>query len=448
MKKREFLAMGGALPLMVAGCGGSGSGTAQMRLVNASIGYPTLGLVVNTTQATNSDVAFGGASPFAGVPAGSVTTTLTTTTAGVVSDLLSTTRTLSGGSRYSLVGYGYTTAPKSVLIVENQEAPDAGYASFNVLNTSSDVGAIDVYLSPTTTLTTAPIATAINGVSQSVFSQITAGTYVLTVVGTGTGRNPQPDIRLQVSGIVLADQQIATLILSPGMSGVLANGILLTQGESGEAQPLLNTSARVRAVAATGNTGLVGVLDSNGQIILSPTTSPAISPYFKVPAGKALTVQVDQDPPQTTELPQAGGDYTLLVYRQGGQDASPGTPANKLILDDNRLPLTVTGCKVRLINAVYDADPNFPLPLTLSVNGQTVVANLGAAQASDYLEVTALSQSAISVTSNFTSIPIQEPTITLSPGSIYTELVVGEGSPASPPESLAAITDKFFSGRI
>src|SRR5262245_4086484 len=126
MKKREFLAMGGALPRMVAGCGGEGGGTAQVRLVNAGIGNPNLGLVVNTTQATNSDVAYGSASPFAGVPAGSVTTTLTTTTAGVVSDLLSTTRTLSGGSRYSLVGYGYTTAPKSVLIVENQEAPDAG----------------------------------------------------------------------------------------------------------------------------------------------------------------------------------------------------------------------------------------------------------------------------------------------------------------------------------
>jgi hypothetical protein len=445
MKKREFLAMGGALPLMVAGCGGSGSGTAQMRLVNASIGYPNLGLVVETTQATNADVAYGSASPFAGVPAGSVTTTLTTTTAGVVTDLLSTTRTLSGGARYSLVGYGYTTAPKSVVIVENQQAPDAGNAAFNVLNTSIDVGPIDVYLSPTKELTTAPIAASINGVSQSVFSQITAGTYVLTVVGAGTGRNPAPDIRLQVEGIALADQQIATLILSPGASGVLANGVLLTQGESGQAQALLNANARVRAVAATGNSGTVGVIDQEGNVILNPAVSPAISPYFQVPAGAAPNVAVDGVVLENAGTLVAGNDYTLLVYREG---AAPGTPANKLIIDDNRLPLTVTGCKVRLINAVYDSDLSNPLPLTLAVNGQTVVANLPAASASAYLEVTALQQSAISVTSNFTSITLQEPTITLSAGSIYTELVVGEGNPASPPESLAGITDKFFSGRI
>ena len=37
MNKREFLAMGGAVPLMLAGCGGSGTGSAPVRLVNASV---------------------------------------------------------------------------------------------------------------------------------------------------------------------------------------------------------------------------------------------------------------------------------------------------------------------------------------------------------------------------------------------------------------------------
>jgi hypothetical protein len=444
MKKREFLAMGGALPLMVAGCGGSGSGTAQMRLVNASIGYPNLGLVVNTTQATTSDVAYGSSSPFAGVPAGSVNTTLTTTTAGVVSDLLVTTRTLSGGQHYSLVGYGYPTSPKSVLIVENQTAPTTGNAAFNVLNTSIDVGAVDVYLSPTADLTTAPIATSINGVSQSVFSQITAGTYVLTIVGTGSVGRGAPDYRLVVPGVVLTAGQICTLIISPGASGVLANGILLTHGESGGATAMTNTLSRVRAVAATGNTGTVAVIGQDGTVILSPTVSPAISPYFSVTAGAlAPNVSVDGVELANAGALTAGVDYTLLVYRN-----VDGTPGNTLIVDDNRLPLTSTGCKVRLLNAVYDPNPAFPLPLTLAVNGLTVAANIPAASASSYLEVTALSQSVISVTSNFTNIPLQTPTITLSPGSIYTELVVGQGDPSAPPTSLASITDKFFSGRI
>jgi len=419
MKKREFLAMGGALPLMVAGCSGSSAGTAQMRLVNASIGYPNLGLVVETTQATSSDVPFGGASAFAGVPAGSVTTTLTTTTGGVVTDLLSTTRTLSGGSRYSMVGYGYTTAPKSVLIVENQTAPDAGNASFNVLNTSVDVGAIDVYLSPTADLTTAPIATSIGGVSQSVFSQITPGTYFVTVVGAGSVSRGAPDIRLQVGGVTLSDQQIATLIISPGASGVLANGILLTHGETGTATPLLNKNARVLAVAATGNFGTVAVAG-----VMAPAVSPATSDkYIQLAAGAAPAVTVDGVTLDNAGPMVAGFDYTILVYRDPN-----GTPKNKLIVDDNRLPLTVTGCKVRLLNAVYDADLANPLPLTLQVNGATVASNVPAATASSFLEVTALASSVISLKTNFTQV-LDDQLITLSPGSIYTQLVVGEGSP-------------------
>jgi hypothetical protein len=420
MKKREFLAMGGALPLMVAGCGGSGSGTAQMRLVNASVGYANLGLVVETTQATNTDVAFGSASPFAGVPAGSVTTTLTTTTGGVVTDLLSTTRTLSGGSRYSLVGYGYTTAPKSVIIVENQEAPDAGNASFNVLNTSVDVGSVDVYLSPTAELTTAPIATSVNGVSQSVFSQITPGTYYLTIVGAGSVSRGAPDIRLQIGGVALADQQIATLIVSPGASGVLANAILLTHGDAGSATPLLNPNARVLAVAATGNFGTVAVAG-----VMAPAVSPATSDkYIQVTAGpSAPAVTVDGIPLDNAGALVAGFDYTILVYRDPN-----GTPKNKLIVDDNRLPLTLGGCKVRLVNAVYDADLANPLPLTLQVNGATVASNVPAATASSFLEVTALASSVISLKTNFTQV-LDDQEITLSPGSIYTQLVVGEGSP-------------------
>ncbi|HYP31365.1 MAG TPA: hypothetical protein VES00_05820, partial [Burkholderiaceae bacterium] len=77
MNKREFLAVGGAVPLMLAGCGGSGSGSAPVRLVNASVGYPNLGFMVESTQATSSDVAYGAASPFENVQAGSVGVTLT-----------------------------------------------------------------------------------------------------------------------------------------------------------------------------------------------------------------------------------------------------------------------------------------------------------------------------------------------------------------------------------
>src|SRR5476649_2597898 len=83
MKKREFLAMGGAVPLMLAGCGGSGSGSAPVRLVNASVGYqtPGLGFMDEANQITTG-VTYGSASTFSNVQAGSVHLTLTTTISG------------------------------------------------------------------------------------------------------------------------------------------------------------------------------------------------------------------------------------------------------------------------------------------------------------------------------------------------------------------------------
>lgn len=439
MKKREFLemlAVGGAVPLTVAGCGGDGSGSTQLRLVNASVGYANLGLLVNTTQATTSDVAYGSAGPFAGVPAGSVTTTLTTTTNGVVTNLPAVTRTLSKDVRYSLVAYGFSNEPKSVLILENQSAPDTGYAAFNVLNTSLDVGAVDVYLlSAGQGLTdAAPVASSVTGVSQSVFVQITAGTYTVVIVGSGSVQSGTTDTRLTIANVSLADQQIATLILTPGPSGVLANGILLTQASDGAVVNYPNTLCRVRAVGSTGLSGTISVA-AGGQALMTNVPSPNFTGYANVTAGGAPTVQVDNvdvpvviGPGQTltsTTL-AAGSDYTIVVY---GEETSP---VAELFLDDNRLPASATGVKVRLLNAVLSTSPT-SLPLTLNVNATSVATDIIEGAMSPYAEVPAIAQSVVSVNSGFALVVPNDGvntgvTYTLSAGNIYTMVVAGEGT--------------------
>jgi hypothetical protein len=439
MKKREFLellAVGGAVPLTVAGCGGNGSGSTNLRLVNASVGYPNLGLLVDTTQATSTDVAYGTASPFAGVPAGSVTTTLTTTTNGVVTDLPAVTRTLNKDVRYTLVAYGFSNEPKSVLILENQSAPDAGNASFNVLNTSTDVGAVDIYLlSSGQDLTdAAPIVSSITGVSQSTFAQITAGTYTAVVVGAGSVQSGTTDVRLTVTGVALADQQIATLILTPGASGVLANGMLLTQAADGTITNYPNTLCRVRAVGSTGLTGTISVA-AGGQALMTNVPSPNFTGYVNVTAGGKPIAQVDGGdvtvivgPGQTmtdTTL-AAGSDYTIVVYGE------VSAPVAELFLDDNRLPASNTGVKVRLLNAVLSTT-NTSLPLTLNVNATSVATDIIEGAMSPYAEVPALAQSIVSVNSGFTLVVPNDGvntgvTYTLSSGNIYTMVVAGEGT--------------------
>jgi hypothetical protein len=444
MKKREFLAMGGAVPLMLAGCGGSGSGSAQMRLVNASVGYPSLGLLVNTTQATTTDVAYGSASPFAGVPAGSVTTTLTTTSNGIVTNLPVTSRTVNKDARYSLVAYGFANAPKSVLILENQTAPDTGYASLNLLNTSTDLGPIDIYLTaPGAPITgTAPFVSNITGVSQSVFQQITAGTYDITVTGAGK----PSDLRQTIPSVQLVDQQIATLILTPGQSGVLANSLLLTQGTSGTVVNYPNSVARIRVIAATGNTGTVSALVGS-QLVANTLASPNFTGYVSVAAGTAplvqtsgmpggVTVTIGQGQTITTTTLVAGSDYTLLVY---GTEAAP---AAVLFLDDNRLPLVATNAKVRLLNALL-ATP--PLALTLAINSSSDAATtdipFGVVSQYDEVSVPTSVQSLVTVTSGFQTIATT--TTALLPGNMYTMLVAGELT--TDPTTIAS---KFLAARI
>lgn len=377
MKKREFLAVGGAVPLMLAGCGGDSSGSAPVRLVNASVGYPTgLGFMVNSTQATTADVPYGGVSPFETVEAGSVTTAITVTSGSSTASVSTSTRTLSKDSRYSMIAYGFLNELKSLLLVESTSTPDAGKANVNVLNTSVDIGAVDVFLSPTTDLSVATqIASSVNGVAQSLFSGVIAGSYYITVVGTGH----LTDIRFQTpTAITLTDQQIMTIVLTPGASGTLANAILLTQGESGGTASFTNATARVRAVSAIATGTAVSVV--LGTTTILSTSTPDYSQYAVVAAGTTLpTVTVGGTPVTYTGTLSAGGDYTLMIYPDGS-----AVPTAKFILDDNTAPTTSTGVKFRLINLAAD---NQGLSLSMAVNSVSVASAVAYATASPYTEI-------------------------------------------------------------
>jgi hypothetical protein len=399
MKKREFLAMGGAVPLMLAGCGGNGSGSAPVRLVNASVGYPLLGFMDESTQATTADVAYGNASPYENVQAGAVGLTLTVAGASATPAQV---RTISKDQRYSLVAYGFENELKQVLITESTITPDAGKANVNVLNTSVDIGAVDVYLSATKDLSVSTlIASSIVGVSSSQFAGILAGSYFITVVGANSIAKGISDVRFQTPvAITLTALQIMTIILTPGASGVLANAILLTQGAASAATPpanYLNSTARLRAVTAvSGMSASVVGANTNGAVtLLASSTTPQYSNYFVVNTGTAPVVTVNgaavtvlQDTTNTTTgvvttataVLAAGGDYTLMVYLDGS-----GTPTAKVVEDNNTAPVTSQGVKFRLINL---ASNNQGLQLSMSVNSISIASNIPYATASAYTEIT------------------------------------------------------------
>ncbi|MEO5687681.1 MAG: DUF4397 domain-containing protein [Burkholderiaceae bacterium] len=403
MNKREFLAVGGAMPLMLAGCGGSSSGSASVRLVNASVGYPNLGFMVESTQATSADIAYGHASVFESVQAGAVGITLTVSngSGGNSSATASQTRTISKENRYSLVAYGYQNELKQVLLTESTVTPDTGKANVNVLNSSVDIGAVDVYLSASKDLSVSTlIASGITGVSQSAFAGILAGSYFITVVGANSIAKGISDVRFQTpAAITLTALQVLTIILTPGASGVLANAILLTQGTAGAADAtdnLPNSTARLRAVTAvTGmSASVVGANSSGAVTVLASSATPQYSNYFVVNTGtapvvtvngSAVTVMMDSTNATTGVVTSvagalaAGGDYTLMVYLNGS------TPVAKLIEDNNTAPVTSSGVKFRLINLASD---NQGLQMSMTVNSISIASNIPYGSASSYTEIT------------------------------------------------------------
>jgi hypothetical protein len=449
MNKREFLALGGALPLMLAGCGGSGSGSAPVRLVNASVGYQgPLGFMDESTQIT-SGITYGNASNYFNVEAGSVHLTLTTTVSGAeTSATAAQLRTVNKDQRYSLVAYGILDELRLALVAESNTTPAAGTASVNVLNTSADIGGVDVYLSQgkdlsVSTQIASDVAATSTSPAQSPFAtDIQPGSYYITVVGAGSVARGISDVRFQTPApVALAALQVLTVILTPGTSGVLANAILLTQGSTGTAVSYTNTTARVRAVTAigVGTTSVVGATSGGSTVtVLSSNSTPKVSPYFVVGTGAAPTVTVNGSPisvvmdstdsstgvtTQVAATLSAGGDYTIMVYLNGS------TPVAKLIEDDNTAPVSSAGVKFRLVNLASD---NQSLQLSMYVNQNSIAQNVPYGTASRYIEVPNVPQSAEStVDINDGAVVMNERKLVIPLGNTFTDFVVSAPSPSN-----------------
>lgn len=419
MKKREFLALTGAVPLMLAGCGGNDAGAASVRLVNASVGYPAgLGFMDDSVQAVTG-VDYGQCSAFVGVKAGAEPIAITVASGGTTTSVQTSMRTLDKDARYSLIAYGFANELHTLPMLENTAAPDSGYAKISVLNTSVDIGAVDVYISPGPSLTLdTAIATGVSALVQGSFASVAAGSYYITVVGANSVSKDISDVRFQSSAaITVVDQQILTIILTPGASGVLANAIFLTQGTGAStgAVPEQNTTYRLRVFA---NTGAGTAVTVGG--VLAGEASPARSEYTVLQADGTLSVSATGTANAGTiavagATPQAGSDYTLLIRADPG-----GNAIAELLLDDNTAPVSSSGVKFRLINLDPDA-----ATVSMTVNGASTGTNVAYGSAGAYAEVptSASIASVVNVSAQAQVLASHEQV--LAAGNIFTEVLIG-----------------------
>lgn len=418
MKRRTLISLLAAAPVssVLTACGGGSSDSnASVRLLNASAGYSSLDLYVDD-EVKASAVAFGTASDFTDVSGGDITTTLTRT--GSTTSLLEQSRNLDG-ENYTIVAYGWVGGIKSVIITEDEDKADSGKTKVSVYNTALDAGNLDIYLTGEDDLLeeATPVASGLAGAAQSAFSSVATGTYRLRVTGDGD----TTDLRLDVSGVTLSSEDVLTLVITSGPSGVLVNAIGLVQG--GEVTSYANTSARVRVVAAVTEFGVVSAT-ANGAAIGETANANTIGSYDLVTAGTAVpvTVTVNGVTTNSTRALVAGTDYTLLVY---GDVAAPQTT---LLTDDNRLPTDVTTFKIRLVHALAGMDAS----LTLKLGASSVVSNVPYGTSSTFVAKTPLTAD-VSVISPLSGTPIYlNEDVVFAAKGIYTVFMMGAASVATP----------------
>jgi hypothetical protein len=288
------------------------------------------------------------------------------------------------------------------------------------------VGPVDVYFSLTADITNVTAtARSVTAVSQTTYTGVLPNTYYVVI--TAAGR--KDDVRLVVSGATFVDQQISTLIVTPGNGGVLARAILLTNGSTSQPVPLEQTKSRVRLIVGLAD-GSGATLSVGGVQAQTLDSSPGFfQGYALVNAGSAPVVQIGSttvplalDYNVASATLQAGSDYTVVVYGD-----SAATAQAKLLIDLNTRPLTSTNVKARLVHLVNNRQNQ----LTLQFNFTSVASNVdygndySSQQIPPSITATAYSETAggsstVTLLQNGASV-YQSPTgSTLTSGYVYT----------------------------
>ena len=400
---------------LLAACGGGPDRTkAQVRLVNASSGYPQLDLRVDG-QLRQGTVAYGAAEGYVEVEPSRASSTISSV--GSATPLLTFTPGVSEKKFYTLLAYGAAGALRQQSLDDNASAPDTGRALLRVFNAANDAGGLDIYLTGTSdSLDTAvAIQTAAAYGTLGAWITVNSASWRLRVTAAGS----KTDVRLDVPLLPLPSKQLATLVLTPGAGGVLVNALLLVQ--QGAVTRHDSQQARVRLAAVVANSGTVGAQVGTTPLAVG-NGSPSLGDYLLLPAG-ASTVVVSVNGQAVsassfTLLP--GQDYTLMVH-------GPLAAAQvSWVLDDNRLPADVSRAKLRLINGLSDT----AAPLAMTLDFGTVASAVAVGTASVYVSVTPTSGGGTDGRLAITAIGVTTPLFTandqiLRASANYSVLLVG-----------------------
>lgn len=350
--------------LWLASCGssgGSGGGQANIRGLNLTSDLASIDVYLGTTKQFSA-LNTGALASYGAVEAASYTVNVNS--AGNSSTLFTGSYSLAKDGHYTAVVWGTQSSLRVSTLPEDEDASTigAGNTKVRMFNATTETGAVDVYFTtPTADLgASTPTQGSLPAGTLAGFKEIPAGTYRLRITGVGK----PDDLRLDIPAVTLTAAKYSTLVVTAGAGGVLVNGTLVEQQASATA--LANNNSRVRVIASVDSAGVVAATAGTTNLA-GGLLSPAFGNYTLVSAGSSVstTVRVNGNIVSSGPLSfAAGADYTLLVY------GSPAAAKLTVINDDNRLPLSASRTKIRVINGVGSLDP-----LSLLVDNGQVTAS-------------------------------------------------------------------------
>lgn len=417
MKRLLMYALLGAMSILLMGCmhDDDDDPTAQVRVVHASPDAPDVDVLVNDTV------------ELAGVPYKGVSAYLTVNSdndpnfkvnaAGTSTTVINATPDLQENSQYTLLAVDEVANIEPLLITDDTSAPASGFLKVRVLHASPTAPVVDVYVTaPGDDISMmSPTLTGVDFKDYSDYLEIPEGDYQIRVTGT-TSKTPVYDSGTVPLGAGVT-YTIAAVTTTTGLSPISL--LVLTGDNSNPSLEIADVRARVRAVHASYDTGLVDILVDDVEV-LGDVPFKAASPYLEVPAGdrnvKVNAANTNITAIEVTPTLERGLDYTMLAVGT----STPDTLEALLALDDNTDP-TSGNAKVRVIHASPDAPA-----VDVYVDGTEVLTNVPYKAISGYLEVAAGAHNIQVFATGTTTSPVIDVTPTLTDGTIYTIIAMNQ----------------------
>ena len=384
MRHRWWVAALAAVLVLMAGCKGShNQNSTDMRALNAVVDAEPLDVLVDD-DVKAAALSLGNASSYSEFAAGTRDVKVRSSTNQAV--LVDKNVSFASGVNSTMVIYGKRAAINTLLLTDDTVNPSSGHFKVRLVGLSPDAGAVDLYLTTGSDISSAPpIFSSVGYGAAPDYVEVSPGTFHITYTTAGT-----KDILFQSNALVFAEGAKPTLGVFPAVGGKLVNAVLLTPGTDGTSTFMPNPFARLKAVNAVPDSTAL-TFKADGATLLSNVPFMGSSSYVTTATG-AHTLQVEASNVPGTALTtlsrslDPAHDYSMVALNTLGQI--------RLVTftDDNTVP--VAGfAKVRFANALSGSTV-----VDVLVNFASQTTGLAFASASPYFQLAASATTTYTIT--------------------------------------------------